>query len=319
MGSYCNERIVKTICTMKKDINFDLIERYLDGALSAVEQQEVESRIATDPEFRAELELRRALQQHLGDPGEFRLRSALDEILNPALPGDTPLSEPPDARPKSRGWPAWAGLVVFLAIVGIISWYWWNGRNSTPAGVPVLEKPEDGAPALPQENKPVPLPPAPTQNPAKKDWSKQPIAMANPADFTPNPALDARIGGVRGDDGADLELVSPASESAFLLHDGRIALTVRGTINIDTIPADQPFRLFIYSNRPKDWENKQALFERTFPLKPVGTAQYEVDFRQQLSLRPGLYYMLVGQQRAPGAGTGYRTLWVGKFMVKVKM
>ena len=77
-------------------------------------------------------------------------------------------------------------------------------------------------------------------------------------------------------------------------------------------------RLFIYSNRPKDWENKHTLYDLPFPLKPAEEDQYRVDFRRQLQLRPGLYYIVLGHERPPETGSGYQTLWVGNFVVQAE-
>ncbi|MEO6039572.1 MAG: hypothetical protein ABIQ93_14250, partial [Saprospiraceae bacterium] len=217
---------------MKKDVRHDLIERYLDGSLPATERQEMESRLAADPALRSELELHRRLQKHLGDPGEVRLRTALDDLLYTPPPTGTS-----SVRPQNPGWLRLAAWMALLAVAGLIAWYWWSADNGKPAPAPVKEQPQEAAPSPSQTLPPAPVPPSPTQTPDRKEGSKQPIAMANPVDFRPNPDLDARIGGLRGGAGdANLDLFSPTPDAEFRLINGRITLRVRGTMTTDSLP-----------------------------------------------------------------------------------
>lgn len=284
---------------MKKELRDDLIERYLEGVLPETERQEMERRLAADPELRADLELQRTLQRHLRDPAELRLRAALDELL--ATP---PPDELKPARSPKTGWLRLAALLALLILAGLTVWRWPSAGPAKTAPAPVQQPAEPPKPAEPKPENP------------QSETQKSPIAMANPADFEPNPALEARIGGVRGGGGTELELSSPAPGAAFRLQNGRIVLPVQGALTADSLSTLLPFQLFIYANRPKDWDNKQALFNLPLSFQPAGPGQYRVDFRRELQLRPGLYYVVVGQQRAPEAGSGYRTLWVGKFVAR---
>ena len=295
---------------MKKDIQQDLIERYLNGALSEAEQQDVERRLAADAAFRNELALQRAIQQHLGNPAELRLRSALDNMWQEIASGQT--QEHRGNRPTYKVWRPYVAAAAAVVLL-IAAWWWLQPLQSIP------EEPLTAQQTLrTPDSIPEPLQHDPQQTLPRQNTIKRPIAMANPADFAPNPTLDVRIGSVRGDGDGGIDLLSPAPESKFQLENGQITMTIRGTINTDSLPANQPFRLFIYSNRPEDWEKKHALFDLAFPMEQVEQGQYKVYFKQSLALKPGLYYIQIGQLRSLQAGSGYKTVWVGKFTANAK-
>ncbi len=295
---------------MKKETLHDLIERYLDDDVSEAEQQTVDRLLATDTEFRVALEFHRAMHLHLGDSGELRLHAALDDILlAPAPPPET--FGRPSVLTKRSGWLRFGGLLLLLVVASFAVWHFWGNPQPLPTEpVPVQQQIQK-----PSTEPIVQTAPAPIKN-QSEGLPKRPIARANPKGFIPNPALEARMGNVRGDGGVDISLSSPAINAVFYLKNGKVILPIKGSLSADSTALRQPFRMLIYSNSPKDWENKQALFNLPLPFKPLGEEQYRVDFHQQLRLRPGLYYAVAGQERPAETGGGHRTLWVGKFTVK---
>lgn len=295
---------------MNKEELYDLIERYLDGTLPETEHQEVERRLMTDADFRAEVELHRALHTSLGDAGNLRLRAALDNLLShPPLADDVPTPKPVPTLTVSFTWRRLTGIAAVLAAIGFFLWLWLAPDDETTRPIS----------SQPAQNQPIDtLPPDSISLPIKSNPDK-PIAMADPADFAPNPVLEARIGDVlRGDNGVTFELTSPPIAASFQLQNGQVTLPVRGRATGGTIPADQPLELLIYSNRPKDWNNKQPLATFPLALTPDGEGIYRLDFRPALRTRPGLYYIVAGQRRPGEDGDGHRVLWVGKFVVQEK-
>ncbi len=280
----------------------ELIEQYLDGDLSGSALQAFEQRLETDADLRAQLELQRRLQKHLGNPSELRLRRALNDMW----------SEVSDeiAETGSRKTLRFQLLRPYLAVAAsitlIIAAWWWMQPSS--------KLPQDQSAAIEQKT-PIQEPAAPIERPASPEETKarRPIARMNPADFKPNPALELRIGHIRG--AGELELSSPAQDSTVKSKSGNFSLAFRGLWNLDTLIDTQSLRLFVYSNRPEAWEKKLPRADFPFPLQPDGEGKYRVDFNQQLSLKPGLYYLLVGQQRGTSVAEGYRTLWVGRINV----
>lgn len=288
---------------------YDLIEQYLDGALPDAEREEVERRIATDTDFRNEVELHRAMHTSLGDADNFRLRIALDTLLrDPPLTSDIPLPKTAPTFITSSFWLRLTVIAALLAVIGFSVWLWLptDGETTRPlSSPPGQSQPIDTASVIPPDTASLPVKP----NPSK------PIAMADPADFVPNPILEARIGDMMRGNGIRLELTSPTSGVSFQLQNGRIMLPVRGSVTGGDIPADQPLKLFVYSNRPEAWENKQSLFQ--FPLTLQSTTEGAYMFSSQLSLRlrPGLYYIVVGQLRLNEEDESYAARWIGKIFV----
>ncbi len=285
---------------MKDHTLQELIEGYLLDNLSAADRQAVELRMQEDPGFRAELEFQRALHESLADPGALRLRRALDEIVHPA-------AAPPPSGRRSR-WLNLAALALLTAVALYLAWLRWGSASPEPG--PNTPTPEP----LQQNELPPAAEPADTTPPPARDWQKQPIAMANPADFAPNPDLEARIGGIRGG-GQEFELNSPAPDAKFLRKNGRVVLPVEAVWNADSLAAGQPLRLFVYSNRQVAWANKKPVQEWPLSLESADSAgRYRITALREIPLRPGLYYLVVGQAR-PEDGGGYRTVWVSRFLV----
>lgn len=140
--------------------------------------------------------------------------------------------------------------------------------------------------------------------------------MADPADFVPNPVQEARIGDMMRGSGIGFELTSPAVGASFKLQNGQVTLPIRGIATGGEIPTDQPLELLIYSNRQDAWDNKKPIATFSLPLTQYAPNSYRTEFRPTLRVRPGLYYMVVGQRRTKEDGDGHRTLWVGKFMAQ---
>lgn len=297
---------------MNKEELYDLIERYLDGVLSDAEREAVERRMANEADFRAEVELHRALHTSLSDADNFRLRNALDDLLRDPPPTDDTTNQGSASSTLLR-WPQLVSIVVLIAVAGWFMWQWLSPDNKSLSS-PIPQPPQDqtsDTTSTPEQKLPLDTP---SSQPVRPKPNK-PIAMADPADFKPNPVLEARIGDMVRGNGIGFELTSPAAGASFQLRNGRIALPIRGTVTGGGIPADQPLELLIYPNRPEAWDDKQPIATFSLPLTPYAPDSYQTEFRPMLRTRPGLYYLIVGQRRLPG-DDGHIVLWVGKFTVQ---
>ena len=102
----------------------ELIEQYLSGTLPPTELEAVESRIATDADFRAEVEWHGQMHDALADPKKLQLRDMLSDILR----------EPSPPPPSGYGWRKRLGFAMAILIAGGMGWYWLAAtRTSTPA------------------------------------------------------------------------------------------------------------------------------------------------------------------------------------------
>lgn len=298
---------------MNKEALYDLIERYLDDALTDTERADLEHQMATDAELRAEVELHRALHASLGDKGNLQLRSALDDLLrNPPPLEEVPTSKtplPPASRP---GWLRLAGIMILLAVTGYVVWRWAisGGDTILPSSSEPAKHPSADTISFPQKSAPTDT----AARPAKPNPNK-PVATAVPADFAPNPILEARIDDMLRGTNLHFEMSSPLAGASFHLQNGQLTLPVQGTVTGEGISPDQPLELFIYSNQPEAWQNKQPNFVTSFNIKPQSDGSYQVDFETTLDIGPGLYYLVIGQKRGDG---GHQSLWFGKFSVQKK-
>lgn len=289
---------------MKDDALHELIEQYLEGTLPKKQRLVVESRLATDPAFRAELELQRAMQEHLGDPGAMRLRETLARVMQQPL-----------ERPAFR-WRLNPGLrlvAVAAAFIMLIIAAWWAMQPASPgkAGQAVAVQPHPdttdqlaGNPAPPES-----APPDPVQPPQTPPL----LAQADPTDFFPNPTLDARIGSIRGAGDLEVQIDQPLPDAAFNNQKGTLPLVFRGTMRADSLVMLQPLQLFLYTNRPEAWANKKPRWKTTIIPESAGNDTFQLQLDQTLRLHPGLYYLVLGQQRGSDVREGFRTVWVGRF------
>lgn len=275
------------------DIN-ELIERYLDGSLPPAGQEAVESRLAVDVGFRAEVELHRQLHEELADAQKLQLRDLLGDIVR-----QTPLS-PPAAKP---GGLKWLGIMVVAMLALWLGWRWFSPdqeRPPVPAGQEEIK-------SIPPSATPSVVPPvqnAPSE--VSEKAPEHPIAMADPADFAANREFEDRLGSVRAANGS-AEMQSPGMGTNFLPQNGLVKINFRGTAPPNADTTRYPLALNIHSNQP----GSEPLFRvlPTISNRSKATGQWAFSTAQRLRLSPGLYYFTVERQADEDI------IFVGKFTV----
>jgi hypothetical protein len=273
--------------------NFDtneLIERYLDGSLPSEIRQDVETRIATEAGFRAEVELHRQLQAELADPKKLQLRDLLHDVVNTPLP-----------TPVKYGWLKWLGIGLAALLVLWLGWRW---LSPDPEGLPMPAKP---APTATE-----PMVVTPGQNePTKSDKkdSNEPIAMADRSGYVVNPAFESRLGSqIRAVDGG-ATLLSPVSGANFTAKDGFVSIHFRGNAAADSDTAQYPLAVKIYNNQPDP--GQPLLIIRPNIIR--GDKELWIfSATQRLKLKPGLYYFTIEKEADEDL------IFVGKFTVGAK-
>ncbi len=270
----------------------DLIEQYLDGSLPPAEQQAMEARLATDADFRADVELHRQLHEEFADPKKLELRDMLSDILR----------EPPP--PAKYGWLKGLGIVLAVLLAGWMGWRW-----ISPAPAPAPAEQEEIKSNLPP-TEPVATPETRDVPPDPSEKAPQsPIAMADPAAFAPNREFEDRLGsGVRATDGS-ADMKSPAMGADFALENGQVKITFRGTAPADADTARYPLALKIYTNRPVSSQAPPLRVLPTISNRSAATGKWAFYAPQTLRLRPGLYYFTLERQ------SDEEVLFVGKFTV----
>ncbi len=274
--------------------NFDIqerIEQYLSGALSKETKEAVEAQMATDPAFRAEVELHRQLQAEFEDPKKLQLRDLMREITQ----------TPPKPNLFERfKWP----LVVLLIL--LFGWAGWTWFTLTSEPVPNTPKQEIIPPQTPA-SEPVATQDTPT---IATEQQERPIAMANPADFAINRAFEDHVGGnLRATNGA-AELATPRIGADLKLYNGKVTLFFKGTVGASSDTQRFPLLLKIYTNQPNA--------EPVFTLNPNissesrATSQWAFVLSAKVSMKPGLYYFTIERQEDGDL------VYIGKFTVGAK-
>lgn len=269
----------------------ELIEGYLNGSLPAAEQKVMEGRLATDPDFGAEVELYRQLHEEFADPKKLALRDMLGDILR----------EPPPPSAK-HGWLKGLGIALAILLAGWMGWRW---LSPAPVSAPAGQEEIQSAPP-PTEPVATPGKPSDPTTPPEKA-PERPIAMAEPAAFAPNRNFEDRLGsGVRAV-GGPAEMQSPAIGANLTPESGFVKITFRGTAPADANDSRQPLVLKIYDNKPA---SNQPLFRALPEVRPQDAAGNWAFFSsQRLRLHPGLYYFTLERQ------SDEELLFVGKFTV----
>jgi len=273
--------------------NNDLIEQYLSGELPPAELQTFEARMATDAEFRAEVELQRQLHEEFADQKKLQLRDLLSDMLK----------EPPP--PPNNGWLKGAGIVLAVLLLGWLGWYWFSSA------------PENIQPAIKEEIKSPPPSNEPIATPENRDIPSDPteqpqdhlIAQADPAAYVPNRIFETSLDRmIRSSDGA-AEMASPVMGAKLKAENGMVKINFRGFAPADGDTAQFPLILKIFDN--------QATIDKSlFRILPTIGNRNETDGRwtfsspQRLRLRPGLYYFTLERQ------SDEDLIFVGKFSVE---
>ncbi len=137
---------------MQKQALQEIIEQYLNDALSPGERQACEKRLKEDPALRQELELQRSLQ-HDFDPERLQLRANLQKIMAARL------------QPRSAV-PWWLWLLGLFGIL-MLGWNFWP--RQAPIHVEPTALPPTDAPMAPTR---APVPPFPSRkaNPILGQW-----------------------------------------------------------------------------------------------------------------------------------------------------
>jgi hypothetical protein len=304
---------------MKNQDIFELIESYLNDTLPGDERTLFEKRMAEDKDFYHEVELHRELQEHFSDPGRWRLRSVLTDILEEPLPdgaltsGEDPFVSEPDSQTSQDGKAliitgsqeesqpggkiitlrrALAIAATLLVLVAAVFWLFQKPtpkeenlvvENSKPDSEESIETPIEKAT---DTVKPIQESPPPGQTQQEPPKENRPIAGANPADFIPNTSMEDS--GSRSE--AFLNLNTPNDDDDFALNKaGEALVPFSGSFETKEKATAFDLVLLIFNNRDINNPLKSVPLE----LQQTAPGELTFDFRQRLTLPPGLYYFSI--------------------------
>ena len=294
---------------MENENVLELIDGFLDGTLPETRLREVEQRLSQDAAFRQQVQLQRELREAYSNPGRWRLRSVMADIME-----EEP--QPPEQPPaiKNGHWWKWIALLVIIVAAGFGIWQW--RQPDTTATPPVQEEQkaaEQPAPPIAQEEPEEPKLPAeePKQpaadQPAAPPRDNAPIAVIDPAVFDINGTRETKLQGMRAVQGMELTLSAPAENANFISGpDKQVTLPFKGTLS-DTDNAETvSVLLLLYDNK-----NRRPVKEIPIVLQQEKENKFLLDTNNKMALKPGLYYFMVETEDGdPLAG--------GKFTVDKK-
>ena len=139
-------------------------------------------------------------------------------------------------------------------------------------------------------------------NKAKKEY----FAMADPANFSENKAMEMMIGGLRGSGDISLSITSPQKKSTFKPgNNGQTQLRFLGKVEEAEINTTVLLDLLIFNNKDI---NKQML---TLPLNIATDAKGNANFdiQEKVNFQQGLYYFRIQERESA------EILEVGRFFI----
>ncbi len=276
---------------MEKFDLFDLIEAYLDGTLPEEKRWEVERRMVEDDGFRQEVALHRELQKNFSDPGRWRLRSALTQVMEEPLPSVEDTPNPVQHRVFQMSWKKRLISIAAVLLVGIGVLYLLQVFGERPIQKTVEEQHTE-KPSAPiakgNDSIPVQAPEEPAP-PKQKPKENLYIAEADPANFIPNASMEAFVSsGVRSEN-MDVKISNPSNGADFVVNkNGETSVRFAGTVKGISENKPRALVLAIFNNK----DAVKPLLSVPLDLK-AGSGDPTFDMRQQLKYHPGLYYFTI--------------------------
>jgi hypothetical protein len=272
------------------------IQMYLDDSMSAADRTAFEQDMQQDQELAEEVAINRDMQEMLGNSDENQLLENLKRI-----------SDDENFRVKKRNnnWKYW---LLLLPIVLILGGLWYGSRDMTTSEVEqqdivvpqeeVQNLPEPKTTEKNQAIQPEPtekvIAPIKTSPPKKKTPQKEvinePIAAA---DYTPNPSMDFLIANNTREASLVFEVQKKQPKRKINAKDQAVLFEVAATLSTEENIDSKDFKLHLFSNKKEDFENFEPLSTFDLNWQPDGENSYRIDLKEQINIRPGLYYYLI--------------------------
>lgn len=278
-----------------EDNQDDLIADYLMGNLDPSAKQAFEQQLAANPALAARVALEQELAEALGSSSpENQLRANLQRIGN-KIKSPESLEALAEQKPKRKL--RWGWMLTVTLLAGF-SWFWWNANplEKQPLPPPTPSAPEPSALQSPEDSTKTMVPET-TPDPEKPRH----IAAA----FNTLPPLEAYIGSKLRSGGIHMRVEHPKSSEVLHISGGKVHFRFSGKTE-GKIPEGQLFRWLILDNKLQNFESMRAVETQALSLKSGS----EFLIEKQLSLPPGLYYLLVEEKDAG------EWVFVDKFLVK---
>lgn len=271
----------------------ELIEKYLNGALTPEEIKAVEEQIAVDANFRAELELHRQIHEEFSDRKKLELRDILTEITKQV---------PASPRKKLPGF-GWAGVFCVILLACWAGWRLFSAKQSREAVEPreVITADSTTVPKSMPDT-------AQKQEPPGAQKPNRPIAMVDPQAFKPSQNFEDRLSNKLRSAGEQAQLLSPKISENFTPENGMVKIRFLGTAPAEADSISSLLILKIYNNSPLPDSPVYQIVPSITNSSQVDT-QWSFDITLRLRLKAGLYYFTLERQADEDL------LYTGKFFV----
>ena len=267
----------------------ELIESYLDNTLSEEQRREVEQRMANDESFRREVQLHRELQENFSDPARWRLRSTMMEVMQEPISSEGPaFTSKPAVAHK-----IWKWFILLAAVfIGIGFWYWLkpSADESLKDPIEALPSVEPSSPMTGEQADSVVTETKETISSKQQPEQPLQIALADPANFIPNPSMEAFVNSAfRSHDDLSLAMSSPVNSAAFTPNKkGETLIRFAGVLEGFSESEQGVFVVAIFNNK----DVVKPLVSLPLKLKKDNTG-WAFDMKQRFKFPLGLYYFTI--------------------------
>ena len=286
------------------------IIKYLDNEMSEIERLDFENQMRKDDVLAKEVAFQRGLHGFL-EREKLNLEQKLSDL------GDEFIINP-NKDTKKGGLPIWLiGLLGFVVVAVVFYFIFFSKNNSNTFDNDNSTKTEEVIPNNTIKNVPNetidttvneiinPIePPTFRKEKTPKD-NNQPIASVDEKVFERNAIMEEVITETyRENKPKDFTTVTIPKQDEIFNYTNSIPFKVVGNSTVDT-----DFQLIIYSNRDFDINNDYKILDTKIDRKFVDN-QYQFNFNGNLSLKKGLYYLVIRKN-----GTR-EVLHISRFTVK---
>lgn len=259
-----------------KEFSDETIFDYFNGSLDPETRRAFEARLQSDPAFAARIALERDIDTALGDTAENTFRANLDHISQKIA------MEKGAAGIRNRKWFGLLGLA--LIISGLV--YFYTQQLRPESGTMPPSVPETTQPATPQSNQPIAQNEPALESPVPKNTL---LAAA----YRPIPRLEQYIHSQVRSGGFKIQITQPLNDAVFTPRNGKVEFFLKGN-TLGEKPEDSKFRLLLFNNDPVRFASMKAVEEQALPLN----SNHSFEWRTQLALAPGLYYILIEEENS---------------------
>ncbi|MEM8523298.1 MAG: hypothetical protein AAGG68_01585 [Bacteroidota bacterium] len=323
------------------DKTYEQIHRYLEGEMSASEQQAFEQKIASNEALASEVILQRDIAEALADTPENALRQNLQTLSN----------QYEDASSNGRSWRSFIWLLPLFLVVGI--WFFSTSSDEKVEEVPTTLTKE--TPNLPTENSSTSLeidtssierivPQQPeekkiqtldnqkskNQKIPKEDSVKTPVyadktkpaanntpieppmimaapSLLNHDFFASLPLLDSLIAQNFQSKNFQIKIQQALPDTLTLEEEQKSNYAFLAELSIARSLSS--VSLYLYPNHAFYWKENHPWDFTTAKINEIEKSTYQIQLTPNLNLEPGLYYYAL---RASKEG---EVFFVGKFVV----